>query len=241
MEDLLDRLGLKNAEKKIIVALSSSDKPLSIAEISRASNIPIKTVYKITKKLVNRGFLISTGGRPARYAARSPIDMASMEIQGKIDDIMRVWSVFSSISESPLLIDLMRDCIPDTIKISVKSVPVVLEWVLSRDSDLRILIPTNISFPHRSLVERMKRGRDVIILVDLDSKLAEELEGENLMIRKVRNRSIFGASNGNEAILGVEEEEPSYLYLRNELSMLFDPLFDSFLRRSIPAKVEGSA
>ncbi|MGC8933050.1 MAG: helix-turn-helix domain-containing protein [Candidatus Methanodesulfokora sp.] len=240
MEDLLNRLGLNKAEKKIIVALSSSDRPLSIAEISRASNIPIKTVYKIIKPLADRGFVKSAGGRPARYTAKSLIEMVFMEIQEKIDDIIRVWSVFSEISDSPLLVDLMRDCLPDAIKISGKSVPVVLEWILSRGSDLRILIPTRISFPCRNLVDRIKRGKKAIILVDLDNKLVDELKEKNLVIRKVRNKSIFGVCNGKEAIFGVEEGEPSYLYLRNELSMLFDPLFESFLRRSIPTKMEGS-
>jgi len=118
----------------------------------------------------------------------------------------------------------------------------VLEWMLSKESDLRVLIPTSLSFPYRNLLERIKKGRNAVVLVDLDSRLADELEeAGNPRIRKVRNRYIFGMCNGEEAVLGVERDRPNYIYLKNELSALFDPLFESFLRRSIPMRVEGSA
>jgi sugar-specific transcriptional regulator TrmB len=241
MEDFLDKLGLKKAEKKILIALSSSERPLSMAKIAEISGIPVTTAYKVTKRLMDRGFVKAVGGRPARYTARYLIEIISMEIQEKMDDIMRIWSIFSNISNNPLLVDMMRDYLPDVIKIGEKSMPVVLEWVLSRESDLRVLIPTSISFQYRNMVERIRKGSSAIVLVDLDNKLAEELEEkENLRIRKVRNKFIFGLYNGKEAVLGIEGSKPSYIYLKNELSRLFDPLFESFLRRSIPAKIEGS-
>jgi len=241
MEDFLDKLELKKTEKKIFMALISSEKPLSIAEIVKISGIPVTTTYKVTKRLVDRGFVKAVGGRPVRYAARYPVEIISMEIQEKMDDIVRIWSIFSEISNNPLLIDMMRDYLPDIMKIGGKSVPVVLEWILSRKSDLRVLIPTSISFQYKNMVERIEKGSSALVLVDLDSKLAEELEEkENLRVRKVRNKFIFGLCNGKEAVLGIEGSRPSYIYVKNELSRLFDPLFESFLRKSISAKIGGS-
>jgi len=234
---MLKELGLTEYEAKAYIALIMLGEG-SVREISELSKVPASKLYEVLSKLEERGFILSSYGRPMKYIARDPEETLN-SIRYRYDklittlsrDLKSIWRTHRRLSKITFVRDLndimrkirsMLNEASSIVKIIVDECSLWVEYGLLEN--LASLISNNI---------------EVRIILNPRCRYLDEFR--NLVGNRVRisDKANFLCviKDLNEVLKGITGNEPVVIiYNIREIVDLINEIFDSIWSQGIDKK-----
>ncbi len=191
VEDLLPLfkgLGITEYEAKVYLSLLTKH-PSSAYTISQISMVPHSRVYEVTRRLISRGFVVSTGTKPEMFSPLSPDELVQKlekEYQGYTSELEDKLAAFEFHSDFDPVWNLsdVEEVYETTVRIIKEAQQTVYIGIWEQDLE-KI---------EEHLRAAENRGVNVFILLygkrALDFGMVYHHETENLPMNEILGRSI---------------------------------------------------